>query len=156
MSEIIFFERVEKVRLTWMNNSFRKTGESELPVSTCTSLFCQWALDLLMYLNSGSRFVPVARAGKPAFSVRAPLLLTILELQHSESMIDNYTRINFVQLNLSSDNLVRWVYNDWYQLLIDIQRSLITCFIRFGESDSFFITQLSYLITSSYLQGPFC
>ena len=73
----IIFERVEQVRLAGMNNSFRKRGESGLPVSTCTSLFCQWALDLLMYLNAGSRFVPVARAGKPAFSVRAPYLRSI-------------------------------------------------------------------------------
>ena len=31
---------------------------------------------LVNYLNSGSRFVPVTRAGKPALSVRAPLLCT--------------------------------------------------------------------------------
>ena len=34
-------KRVEQVRLTGMNNSFRKTGESGFQVSTCKSLFCQ-------------------------------------------------------------------------------------------------------------------
>ena len=50
-----------------MNNSFRKTGESGLPVSTCTSLFCEWALDSLMYLNSGSRYCAGCPRGQICF-----------------------------------------------------------------------------------------
>ena len=71
MSEINYF------RASWAGSAYR--DEQFIPENRwkrvtgkyLTSLFCQRALDLLMYLNSGNRFVPIACAGKPAFPVQA-------------------------------------------------------------------------------------
>ena len=68
----LFSSRLARGPLIGMNKSIRKTGPIVLPALTSSSLFSLYAEHLLMYFNSGSRFSPVARAGKPAFSVRAP------------------------------------------------------------------------------------